>query len=229
MNILIIEDEEDLALGLKRGLVKNGYSVTVALDGYTGQELIFQQEFDCVLLDLNLPELDGMTILKTVRLQKPFQKILILSARSEVQDKVDGLKLGADDYLTKPFHFEELLERIRNLCKRQFLRQDQLIQIGRITVDLMAKQARISQNKVDLTAREYQILEYLARNCEKISSAEQIISSVWGEEEDLFSNSFKVHLSSLRKKLISAGVEDPILCRRGLGYSLEDKNNVQKA
>ena len=127
MKLLIVEDEEDLAMGLKRGLRKNGYEVEWIGEGRDGLALALAEDYGCVLLDLNLPGLDGLDLLRRLRAEKPQQKVLILSARGSVGDKVKGLDLGADDYLVKPFHFEELLARIRNLTGRRFIRQDVVV------------------------------------------------------------------------------------------------------
>lgn len=127
MKLLIVEDEEDLAMGLKRGLRKNGYDIEWCSEGREGLELALIEDYECILLDLNLPGIDGLDLLRQLRQKKPQQKVLILSARGTVHDKVEGLDLGADDYLVKPFHFEELLARIRNLTGRRFVRQEAVV------------------------------------------------------------------------------------------------------
>ena len=228
MKLLIVEDEEDLALGLKRGLRKNGYEVEWIGEGRDGLALALAEDYGCVLLDLNLPGLDGLDLLRRLRAEKPQQKILILSARGTVADKVRGLDLGADDYLVKPFHFEELLARIRNLTGRRFIRQDVVVCRGSLRIDTGSHQVYVRDQRLKLTAKETQILETLALHEGKRLSAETIISQVWGEDEDLFSNAFKVHLSSLRRKLAAASGEDWIECQRGLGYCLKE-NPDEKA
>lgn len=140
-------------------------------------------------------------------------------------DKVKGLDLGADDYLVKPFHFEELLARIRNLTGRRFIRQDVVVCRGSLRIDTGSHQVYVRDQRLKLTAKETQILETLALHEGKRLSAETIISQVWGEDEDLFSNAFKVHLSSLRRKLAAASGEDWIECQRGLGYCLKENPN----
>lgn len=225
MKLLIVEDEEDLAMGLKRGLRKNGYEVEWTGEGRDGLALALAEEYACVLLDLNLPGLDGLDLLRRLRAEKPQQKVLILSARGSVGDKVKGLDLGADDYLVKPFHFEELLARIRNLTGRRFIRQDVVVCRGSLRIDTGSHQVYVRDQRLKLTAKETQILETLALHEGKRLSAETIISQVWGEDEDLFSNAFKVHLSSLRRKLAAASGEDWIECQRGLGYCLKENPN----
>lgn len=229
MKLLIVEDEEDLAMGLRRGLRKNGYEVEWASEGREGLDLALAENFDCVLLDLNLPRLDGLDVLRGLRREKPQQKVLILSARGEVQDRVKGLDLGADDYLVKPFHFEELLARIRNLIGRRFIRQDSVFTRGCLRIDTGNHQIYYQGIRLRLTAKETQILEVLALNQGKLLSAEEIIVQVWSEDEDLFSNAFKVHLSSLRRKLQEAGGCDLIECQRGLGYRLTEEQTHEKA
>ena len=228
MKLLIVEDEEDLAMGLKRGLRKNGYEVEWTGEGRDGLALALAEDYGCVLLDLNLPGLDGLDLLRRLRAEKPQQKVLILSARGSVGDKVKGLDLGADDYLVKPFHFEELLARIRNLTGRRFIRQDVVVCRGSLRIDTGSHQVYVRDQRLKLTAKETQILETLALHEGKRLSAETIISQVWGEDEDLFSNAFKVHLSSLRRKLATASGEDWIECQRGLGYCLKE-NPDEKA
>ena len=228
MKLLIVEDEEDLAMGLKRGLRKNGYEVEWIGEGRDGLALALAEDYGCVLLDLNLPGLDGLDLLRRLRAEKPQQKVLILSARGSVGDKVKGLDLGADDYLVKPFHFEELLARIRNLTGRRFIRQDVVVCRGSLRIDTGSHQVYVRDQRLKLTAKEPQILETLALHEGKRLSAETIISQVWGEDEDLFSNAFKVHLSSLRRKLAAASGEDWIECQRGLGYCLKE-NPDEKA
>ena len=223
--VLIVEDEEDLAMGLKRGLRKNGYEVEWTGEGRDGLALALAEDYGCVLLDLNLPGLDGLDLLRRLRAEKPQQKVLILSARGSVGDKVKGLDLGADDYLVKPFHFEELLARIRNLTGRRFIRQDVVVCRGSLRIDTGSHQVYVRDQRLKLTAKETQILETLALHEGKRLSAETIISQVWGEDEDLFSNAFKVHLSSLRRKLATASGEDWIECQRGLGYCLKENPN----
>lgn len=225
MKLLIVEDEEDLAMGLKRGLRKNGYEVEWIGEGRDGLALALAEDYGCVLLDLNLPGLDGLDLLRRLRAEKPQQKVLILSARGSVGDKVKGLDLGADDYLVKPFHFEELLARIRNLIGRRFIRQDVVVCRGSLRIDTGSHQVYVRDQRLKLTAKETQILETLALHEGKRLSAETIISQVWGEDEDLFSNAFKVHLSSLRRKLAAASGEDWIECQRGLGYCLKENPN----
>ena len=225
MKLLIVEDEEDLAMGLKRGLRKNGYEVEWIGEGRDGLALALAEDYGCVLLDLNLPGLDGLDLLRRLRAEKPQQKVLILSARGSVGDKVKGLDLGADDYLVKPFHFEELLARIRNLTGRRFIRQDVVVCRGSLRIDTGSHQVYVRDQRLKLTAKETQILETLALHEGKRLSAETIISQVWGEDEDLFSNAFKVHLSSLRRKLAAASGEDWLECQRGLGYCLKENPN----
>lgn len=220
MRILIIEDEQDLVSGIRRGLEKNDYEVDVAMDGEEGLGLIEENDYDCVLLDLNLPKLDGLSLLKKVREKDLNTRFLILSARSDVEDKVQGLNLGADDYLAKPFYFIELLARIRNLTRRQYLSQGDVITIENMVIDTLAKTVRVQGQDLHCTAREYRILEYLAMHRGQYCSAESIIEYVWQSEADFFSNSLKVHMSSLRKKMQLAEMVTAIESKKGIGYRL---------
>ena len=222
MKILIIEDEKDLVIGLRRGLEKKGYLVDVAYDGLEGHKLMEEKHYDCVLLDLNLPGMDGLTLLEKIRAKDNETKILILSARSEVDDKVLGFNLGADDYLSKPFYFVELLARIQNLVKRQFVRSEDCIWINSLCINTQARIVEINEEELNLTALEYRILEYLALFKNQYKSAEEIIEHVWESEPDYFCNSLKVHMSSLRKKIAAIDSNKYIHCKKGIGYNLSD-------
>lgn len=180
------------------------------------------ERFDLVVLDLNLPDADGMTVLKELRATDAETKVLILSARGEVADKVAGLDAGANDYLTKPFHLEELAARIRSLTRRQFTQNDVVLTCGNLTFDTKARAARVGQEALALTRKETGILEHLMLNQGRPVSQEELLEHVWDRNANSFSNSIRVHMSSLRKKLRTALGYDPIRNRIGEGYVMED-------
>ena len=205
MHLLVIEDERALCETIMRSLRRLAYSVDFCCDGERALELLGTEEYDLVLLDLNLPGQDGMTVLRTLRRTNRDTKVLILSARNEVSDKVAGLDAGANDYLSKPFHLAELEARIRSLTLRQFTQHDVVLSCGALTFDTKARLACAGGQPVSLTRKETGIMEYLMLH-------------VWDNSVDNFSNSIRVHISSLRKKLRAALGYDPILNRIGEGY-----------
>lgn len=220
MRLLIIEDEEQLLDALKRGLMKRGYAVDTAEDGITGSEMAYQNEYDVIILDLNLPGKDGIEVLKDIRTRSMTTKVLILSARSSVPDKIKGLDLGANDYLGKPFDFLELEARIRNLIRRDYVQQSTVIHLQNLTLDTAQKSAAVNGHKLDLQPKEYAILEYLALHSGTVISSEELIEHIWDEEADMFSMSVKVHISNLRKKISAYGDSGLIVTVRGGGYMI---------
>jgi DNA-binding response OmpR family regulator len=219
MKILLIEDELDLQKAVKRGLEKKGYAVDSVSDGEEGLEQVFINDYDLLILDLNLPGIDGIEILKEIRRENKRLRILILSARSEIEDRITGLDLGANDYLIKPFHFDELDARVRNLLRREFIQKDVKLICGRIELDTARRCAYEDHIPLDLTRTEFSILEYLMHHRGQTVSAEQLMEHVYDSDADLFSNAMKVHIHSLRKKLSS----DCIHNIRGRGYLIEEE------
>lgn len=214
MKILAVEDEMDILNAVQKGLKKCGYIVDVAGDGEQALDKYYSNFYDVIVLDLNLPKLDGIQVLKSIREENKEINIIILSARSEVEDKIAGLDLGANDYLVKPFHFVELEARIRALVRRNYRISDTIIEISNIKIDTALKKVLTDNMEIQLTKKEYSILEYLAINRGKMISTEELIEHIWESEVDSFSNSFKVHINSLRKKL----PKDLINNKRGQGY-----------
>ena len=219
MRILIVEDERALCDTIARSLRNLAYSVDCCHDGREALDLLSIEVFDLVVLDLNLPRIDGMTVLRELRKTDCETKILILSARGEVSDKVAGLDAGANDYLTKPFHLDELAARIRNLTLRRFA---QVLTCGKLSFDTKARIASVDSEALSLTRKETGILEYLMLNQGRPVSQEELIEHVWDSSVNSFSNATRVHISSLRKKLRSALGYDPIRNRIGEGYVMED-------
>lgn len=217
MKLLIVEDELSLQKALCKGFAKLGYAVDAAGDGEEALERYYSSFYDVIVLDLNLPKLDGIEVLKEIRKEDPETRIIILSARSEVEDKVLGLDLGANDYLAKPFHFRELEARVRALLRRDFSVISAKITVSGITVDTALKKVFCRGKEIPLTRKEYGILEYLFINRGRVVSNETLLEHVWDSNADLFSNALRVHIASLRKKLPG----DIIKNVRGQGYYVE--------
>ena len=218
MHLLVIEDERVLCETIVRSLRRLAYSVDHCYDGDQALELLGTERYDLVLLDLNLPGKDGMTVLRTFRQRDRKTPVLILSARSEVKDKVEGLDAGANDYLSKPFHLAELEARIRSLTLRQFTQQDVLLTFKALSFDTRSRTATVNGQTLALTRKETGILEYLMVHQGRPVSQEELMEHVWDNSVDSFSNSIRVHISALRKKLRTALGYDPIRNRIGEGY-----------
>lgn len=227
MKLLIIEDEPDLLASLAKGFQKKGYAVDTSGDGREGLELSRINEYDLILLDLNLPSMDGLEVLKEIRKTDKTQRVLILSARNSVRDKVDGLDTGANDYLPKPFDFSELDARVRALLRSSVLLNDTEIDLGPVRVDTLKKSVSArNRGALELAPREYAILEYLAVHRGRAVSAEELIEHVWNSEANLFTDSVKVHISNIRKKLADACGEELIRTVRGQGYLVEKEGET---
>ena len=222
MRLLVIEDERDLCEDIAKKLRLSGYEVDTCVDGEAALELLAVERYDLVLLDLNLPKVDGMTVLRTLREHDQETGVLILSARSEISDKVEGLDAGANDYLAKPFHLAELEARVRSLTRRQFIQRDVCLRCGRLTFDTKSRLAMADGQPIPLTRKESGVLEYLLLHQGRPVSQEELIEHVWDSSVDAFSNSIRVHISALRKKLRTALGYDPIRNRIGEGYELEE-------
>ncbi len=222
MKLLLVEDEELLSRSIAKGLRKRGYAVDCAYDGEEALERYGLNNYDLMILDLNLPKLDGMEVLRKIRENDPDLRVLILSARSGVCDKITGLDEGSNDYLTKPFDFAELEARIRSLLRQELRTRDVNLVCGGLRADTAARMVFWREEPVELTKKEFSILEYLMAHQERILSQEELIEHVWDSEADLFSNSFRFHISSLRKKLAAvSGSADLIVTVRGHGYRMK--------
>lgn len=223
MKILVVEDEALLAKVIAKGLRKSGYAVDCAADGEAALDMYGQNDYDLILLDLNLPKIDGIQVLRRIRQKDKNMRILILSARTAVEDKIEGLDSGCNDYLTKPFDFGELDARIRSLLRRRFIQEDTNLFCGELRMDVSGRQAFAGEQPLPLTKKEYGILEYLLIHKGKVVSAEELIEHVWDSEADLFSNAFKFQIHSLKKKLEGAGLSGQyIINLRGQGYKIAD-------
>ncbi len=214
--ILIAEDEPRLASFLEKGLRANGFVTTVAEDGVQASLMAHDDEFDLLVLDLGLPGKDGTRVLRELRAAGQHMPVIILTARDDVSDKVAGLEGGADDYVTKPFRFEELLARVRARLRDERSVEQTVLRAGKIVLDLRTRRATSDGRTVDLTAREFTMLEVLIRHAGQVLSREQLLSHVWGYDYDPGSNVVDVYIGYLRKKLGS----DTIETARGMGYRL---------
>lgn len=222
MRILLVEDEKMLSDVIAKGLRNAGYAVDAS---YDGEDALFQyevNEYDLVVLDLNLPKVDGMDILKKIRETDGEIKVLILSARTKVGDRILGLDEGANDYLIKPFDFGELEARIRGLLRRKFVQAPPLLELYDLRIDTKAKKAMIGSAPVALTRKEYGILEYLLLHKNQVISAEELSEHVWDNAFDPFSNTFRYHIHSLKKKLNLVSGRDYIRTVHGQGYIMEE-------
>lgn len=222
LRILLVEDEKMLSDVVAKGLRNAGYAVDVA---YDGEEALFEyevNEYDLIILDLNLPKVDGLDVLRKIRETDGEIKVLILSARTKVEDRILGLDEGANDYLIKPFDFGELEARIRGLLRRMFVQAPPALSFGNLQVDTNAKKVMIDGTEITLTRKEYGILEYLLLNKNQVISAEELTEHVWDNEFDPFSNTFRYHIHSLKKKLAMASGTDYIKTVHGQGYMMEE-------
>lgn len=220
MKILLVEDEKILNNTINKSLKDAGYEVESAFDGFDAMEMIEIESYDLIVLDLNLPNMDGMEILKNLRKEDVETKVLILSARSQIQDKVEGLDAGANDFLQKPFHLDELKARVRSLTRRNFIQNNTELSFDKIKFDSKNRTIFIDDKELKLTRKESGILEYLLLNQGRPVSQEELIDHVWDSSVDLLSNSIRVHISALRKKLKQELGYDPIENRIGIGYLL---------
>ena len=220
MRLLIVEDEKNLCDTIAKNLYGAGYEVDTSYDGDDALDCILSEDYDLIVLDLNLPGTDGMDILKELRKKNEETKVIILSAKSQRADKVAGLDAGANDYLEKPFHLQELEARIRSLTRRKFVQKDVCLHCGEIKFDTKKREAYAKDKPVSLTRKENGILEYLLLNQGRPISQEELIEHVWDASVDSFSGSIRVHMSSLRKKLKAILGYDPIINKIGEGYKI---------
>jgi DNA-binding response OmpR family regulator len=227
MKIFIIEDQKKIANAIKVGLEQEKYVVDVAYDGFDGYDLASSEKYDLIILDIMLPGMDGLSICKNLRNINVFTPIIMLTAKSELDDKVEGLNCGADDYLTKPFEFDELLARIKALLRRPRRTISETIECGDLKIDTNKKIVLRKKTKIELTKKEYELLEYLLRNKNLVLNKDQIISGVWSIEKDILPNTVEVYIGYLRNKIDKPFPKDIKMIRtiRGFGYKISEKND----
>lgn len=225
MKILLVEDEKLIAASIKKGLKQENYVVDTAFDGISGLDLAVTSDYDIIILDRLLPGMDGVELTKKIREQKIQAPILFLTAKGQVQDKVEGFQAGADDYLTKPFAFEEFLERIKSLLKRPKDIKDQILQVEDLTLNTQQFEAKRSNEAIKLSSKEFHLLEYLMRNANKVISKEKIINHVWNYDTDILPNTIEVYIGYLRSKIDRSFKNKPPLIHtvRGFGYKIGNK------
>ena len=221
MHLLLIEDSPRLQASLGRGLRKAGYVVDIASDGNEGLWLAQSNGYDVIILDLMLPGLDELSLLRRLRTEQNGTHVLILTARDTVENRVAGLQTGADDYLIKPFAFEELLARVQALCRRSYQRKSPRINIGDLEIDTVARIVRRKGKPIELTAREFMLLEYLAFRRGHVVSRTEIETHIYSDTAEVMSNVIDSAVCILRKKITPPGVSPLIHTRRGMGYVLE--------
>ena len=217
MKLLLIEDEPSLQNALMKGFRKMGYTIDAAGDGEAALELYYSHSYNLIILDLNLPKLDGFEVLQEIRKDNTDIPVLILSARNEVHDKISGLDKGANDYLSKPFHFSELEARVRALLRRTFRTAPTVIFCGEVKLNMALKKVFHNDLEISLTKKEYGIFEYLLLNKGRMIGGEELIEAVWESDADSFTNAFKVHINAMRKKL----PDNLIKNAKGQGYYVE--------
>ena len=222
MRILLVEDEHRIATAIKKGLEQERYATDVVYDGEHGLSMALAEEYDLIILDRMLPELDGLDICKAIRAKKIHTPILMLTAKSQVNDRVTGLDAGADDYLVKPFAFEELLARIRALIRRPQQTTETQIEVKDLSINPHSFTVQRGNKTIQLSSKEFSLLEYMMRNPYKILTKNQIIQHVWDYDSDVLPNTVEVYIRNLRKKIDEPFQEKTPLLHtvRGFGYKL---------
>ena len=221
MRILVVEDEQKVASFIKRGLEEEGYAVDVAADGEEGLAMALECVHDLIILDIRLPKMDGLRVLKELRQEKVMTPVLLLTVRATIEDKVLGLDAGADDYLTKPFAFQELVARVRALLRRRAGADPAILEVADLTLDPARRTVSRGGERIELTAREFALLDYFMRNPGRVLTRAMIAEHVWDYTFDTTTNVIDVYVNYLRKK-IDAGREPKLLHTvRGVGYVLK--------
>ncbi|MBB1556090.1 response regulator transcription factor [Candidatus Saccharibacteria bacterium] len=224
MRILLVEDDVAIARSLKEGLEDEAYAVDVVHDGDEGYRTATADDYDVIILDVMLPEMNGYEVCRVLRKDGNQTPILMLTARDAERDIVEGLDVGADDYLAKPFSFEVLLARLRALLRRPNEKLEEVLRVGDLTLDPSLKKVTRANQEISLTAKEYAVLEYLMRNAGKVLSKEQIISHVWDFDADVLPNNVELFIMFLRRKIDKPFGSKLIHTVPGFGYKLEDKS-----
>ena len=222
MRILVVEDEIELLKTFGRGLELDGYSVDLSSDGEDAMEKIALYPYDLVLLDLNLPGVSGLEVLQNAMEYDSNLKVMILTSRGDVETKVQGLDLGAIDYMVKPFDFMELEARIRSIFRRSFTLEREVLEVGELSFDTVKRVLYAGGTAIALTRKETLMIEYLMRNSDRIVSSEELFEHAWDTELEFQSNSLRVHLTTLRKKIKDTLGYNPIQNRIGEGYFISD-------
>ena len=224
MRLLYAEDEKSLARAVSTILVKNNYSVDVVYDGESALDYLSTENYDGAILDVMMPKLDGIEVLRRIRQRGDSTPVLLLTARSEIDDRVTGLDSGANDYLTKPFDMKELLARIRAMTRVLSVQPDKTISFGKVTLDCASYDLSGPSGSTKLAGKEFQMMEMLMRNPRKLVSTETFMDRIWGYDSEAELNIVWVYISTLRKKLKGIGADIEIKAQRGVGYYLEARS-----
>ncbi|MBQ9485249.1 MAG: response regulator transcription factor [Clostridia bacterium] len=225
MNILLVDDEKDLTRALTAILTQHGYSVDCAFNGEDGLNYALSDIYDVIILDVMLPEKNGFEVLKELRARKIVTPVIMLTAKSDVSDKIEGLENGADDYLTKPFDSAELLARIKALTRRGTAQVGNIITFSDLILDKDTVELSVGEKRISLGKKELRVMEILMANAGKCVEKERLIEKIWGFDSDAEYNTIEVYVSFLRKKLAAIGSKTEIKSLRGIGYALTDKND----
>ena len=221
MRLLVVEDEKKVASFIRKGLEEEGYAVDLVSDGKTGLIMGLDGIHDLIILDINLPKMDGLSILRELRNKNVKTPVLLLTVRAAIEDKVIGLDTGADDYLTKPFAFQELLARVRALLRRRADAESPLLQVADLTLDPATRLVSRGDQKIELTAKEFALLSYFMRNPGRVLTRTMIAEHVWDYDFDPMTNVIDVYVNYLRKKIEANGEEKLIHTVRGVGYVMK--------
>ena len=222
MRVLLVEDSQRLQKSIGKALRKSDYAVDISGDGEDGLWMAEANDYDAIILDIMLPKLDGLTLLRRLRKQGRQTGVLLLTAKDTIEDRVGGLQMGADDYLVKPFALQELLARVQALCRRQYGNKSNRVVVADLEIDLTAHAATRAGQPLDLTAREFMLLEYLAQRRGQIVTRSEIETHIYNESAELMSNAVDSAICTLRKKLSLPGHPQLIHTKRGLGYMLKE-------
>ncbi len=222
MKLLVIEDDKKIADALKKGLEQRSHTVDAAYDGISGNDFALSEKYDVIILDIMLPDIDGITICNNIRHEGITTPILMLTAKNHVDDIVGGLNIGADDYLTKPFEFEELVARVQALSRRPAQVEENVLTCAKITMDLVKKEVIVSGKQVDLSKKEFTLLEFLLKNKERVVTKEEIIEQVWSFDTEILENTVEVYIAYLRNKVDKPFKTHHIKTVRGFGYRLSE-------
>ncbi len=224
MKILIVEDEHKIANSIKQGLMQENFTVDVAYDGTAGYDLAVTEQYDVIILDRLLPGMEGLQICQKLREQKNHTPILILTAKGQIADRVEGLESGADDYLVKPFAFEELLARIKALARRPTKTLDAILKLEDLSLNTKTYEVKRGNTAIQLSSKEFTFLEYLLRHPREILTKDQIINHVWNYDSNILPNTIEVYIGYLRNKIDKPFKRNPLIHTiRGFGYKIGEK------
>lgn len=226
MRLLVVEDHEVFAKGIKRALEQTGYVVDIVTDCEGADAAMSTVTYDAMILDRGLPDGDGLNLLQDIRRSGSAMPVLLLTARGEVDERVEGLDSGADDYVAKPVDIEELIARVRALLRRPAATVDLVLNLGNVSFDTRSREVRVDGNVIEVSRRETDVLEHLLRRANRVVSKDVLEEKLYGFDEEVSSNSVEVHVSRLRKRMTDAGADLQIKTRRGMGYILSETGNA---